>query len=444
LASEDLISPLLTVPPFPRARHAPLAERCPLDQNPASDAEVARLAARSAELGIADVPPEEFRRRAIEGWRYREPFTGAPISVEEAIELCGFWQRLIDTNRDIGAAMGFAAWKRETVEALLWGGRPVNFVSKAEAVPEGADVAIWRSRTPPTQLSALAERGAALIEVEDGFIRSAGLGADCVPPLSIVVDRLGAHFDPSKPSELEQIIQNGALPDGLVKRAGRLRALIVERGLSKYSAGHGALNRRAAGRRHVLVPGQVEDDRSVVEGGGKVRSNLELLRRARAEAPDAYVIYKPHPDVEAGHRAGAITDDEALEFADEIYRGDSISSLIDLVDEVHVITSLAGFEALIRGRDVTTHGVPFYAGWGLTTDLGEVPDRRTARPTLDELVAAVLLAYPRYLDPVSGLPCPAEVVVERLSAGDIPGPNLIVILRRVQGRIMRRLRSLVG
>jgi capsular polysaccharide export protein len=114
-----------------------------------------------------------------------------------------------------------------------------------------------------------------------------------------------------------------------------------------------------------------------------------------------------------------------------------------MVDEVHVNTSLAGFEALLRGKCVTTHGVPFYAGWGLTRDLGPVPVRRTARRSLDELVAATLLQYPRYLDPVTGLPCPAEVVVARLSQAESRDPGLLVGVRRMQGKLMRRLRSLV-
>ena len=50
-----------------------------------------------------------------------------------------------------------------------------------------------------------------------------------------------------------------------------------------------------------------------------------------------------------------------------------------MVDEVHVNSSLAGFEALLRGTKVSTYGVPFYAGWGLTEDHGPIPARRTAR-----------------------------------------------------------------
>jgi capsular polysaccharide export protein len=158
----------------------------------------------------------------------------------------------------------------------------------------------------------------------------------------------------------------------------------------------------------------------------------------RENNPDAYISYKPHPDVEAGHRNGSIPDELCLTLAQEIVRTGSISSLIDLADEVHVNTSLAGFEALLRNKPVTTYGVPFYAGWGLTRDLGCVPQRRTTRRSLDELVAATLLLYPRYLDPVTGLPCPPEILIRRLSAGGVgPKDGPVVRIRRWQGRVNR-------
>ena len=196
-------------------------------------------------------------------------------------------------------------------------------------------------------------------------------------------------------------------------------------------------------RRHILVPGQVEDDRAVQSGGCGLALNRDLLSRVRAAAPDAYIIYKPHPDVLAGHRRGEIAERDCLDLADEIATEAPIASLISMVDEVHVNTSLAGFEALLRGKCVVTYGVPFYAGWGLTRDKGPVPARRTATRNLDELVAAALLVYPRYLDPVTGLPCPAEIVVERLTRSDKPDRRMFVQLRRLQGRLMRTLRSFV-
>jgi capsular polysaccharide export protein len=172
-------------------------------------------------------------------------------------------------------------------------------------------------------------------------------------------------------------------------------------------------------------------------------SNLALLQKVRERAPDAYILYKPHPDVLAGHRRGAIPQACCLEHADEIVGDIPISSLIAMVDEVHVNTSLAGFEALLREKPVTTYGVPFYAGWGLTCDRGPVPARRKRSRSLDELVAAALLLYPRYLDPVTGLPCPAEVIVSRLSVAEQRDPGLVVAMRRLQGKFLRCVRSLV-
>ena len=95
-----------------------------------------------------------------------------------------------------------------------------------------------------------------------------------------------------------------------------------------------------------------------------------------------------------------------------------------------------GFEALLRGKRVTCLGTPFYAGWGLTDDRAMPITRRTATPDLTALVHAVLIDYPRYFDPKTGLPCPVEIVVERLSTGDIPkaGP-LNRIVAKLQGAL---------
>ena len=398
---------------------------------------------RSGEVTRDSEDPEVLLAAEF-GSEFRNPFTGEPMSAAEAIDLCGFWRHLIDSNRDVSSGLGFAFWKQKHVAPLLWNGsKPIQFVrSAAEARAEGA-VAVWRSKVGPQDLAELDRSQTSTIEVEDGFLRSQGLGADCVPPLSITVDRLGAHFDPSRPSALEHLLETSDFDRDIVARAADLRRLIVAAGLGKYERGGAVLDRPGGDRRHILVPGQVEDDRAVITGGCGLTSNLELLKRVRERAPDAYILYKPHPDVLAGHRRGLIPDRLCLGFADQVAGEFAIGSLIAMVDEVHVNTSLAGFEALLRGKQVTAYGVPFYAGWGLTTDLGPVPDRRNSKRTLDELVAATLLLYPRYLDPVTGLPCPAEVVVARLCATDKRDPSLLVGARRLQGKFMRRLRSLV-
>ena len=98
------------------------------------------------------------------------------------------------------------------------------------------------------------------------------------------------------------------------------------------------------------------------------------------------------------------------------------------------MTSLLGFEALVRGVPVTCLGAPFYAGWGLTRDLGPVPDRR-GTVDLATLAHAALIAYPRYWDPVSRRPCPPEVALDRLSQGDVPHPGRMNrLLSKAQGR----------
>ena len=375
---------------------------------------------------------------------YENPFTGERMDARALVELCGFWRQLIDGNRDLAGGIGFAFWKQGHVAPLLWGGTGnFRFFRSAHEVPTKAPVAVWRAKTADDQIALLSTGGNALVEVEDGFLRSQGLGADCVPPLSITVDRLCAHFDPSHPSELELLLENGEFDDATLVRARQVRELIVAAGLGKYERGGEPIQRPRSDRRLILVPGQVEGDRAVLSGGCGLISNLDLLARVRDQAPDARILYKPHPDVCAGHRRGSIPEELCLQHADEIVSDAAISSLIDVVDEVHVNTSLAGFEALLREKLVTTYGVPFYAGWGLTRDLGPVPSRRTSRRTLDELVAAALLVYPRYLDPVTGLPCPAEVIVERLSSSLGDHPGWLVVMRRLQGRLLRSFRSVV-
>ena len=132
-----------------------------------SDDELALLAAlagiavtcigsgRFASLGSGGIPAvrDALRRCAVHGLRYTDPFTGVAVEVTEAIELCGFWRNLIESNRDITAAVGFAFWKRPTVAPLLWGGTsPVSFVSKPMPTTKGQQIAIWKTRTDPATI----------------------------------------------------------------------------------------------------------------------------------------------------------------------------------------------------------------------------------------------------------------------------------------------------
>ena len=153
-----------------------------------------------------------------------------------------------------------------------------------------------------------------------------------------------------------------------VIRANELIHTLKNQGISKYNLG-GTAPTLPDGER-VLVVGQVEDDASIRLGAGELFTNRELLENARAARPDAVLIYKPHPDVVSGLRTG---DFDASGIADLVLPDADISALLGEVSELWTMTSLTGFEALLRGVHVVTTGAPFYAGWGLTQDLGDVP-----------------------------------------------------------------------
>ena len=139
---------------------------------------------------------------------------------------------------------------------------------------------------------------------------------------------------------------------------------------------------------------------------------MALLRAVRTAQPDAYILYKPHPDVAAGLRKAGQRDRDAHQFCDEVIEGVDTPQILSAIDEVHTMTSLIGFEALLRNVSVTCYGQPFYCGWGLTTDIRPVV-RRTARLTLDQLVAGTLIAYPRYISRGTGqFTSPERAVVE--------------------------------
>ncbi len=383
--------------------------------------------------------------------RYEDPFSGTPMTAEAAIALLADWRRVMLANRGIAACVGMSLWKRRRIAELFAtadarGSPPfhrqaadaVRAARGADGVPHGA-IAAWSTRMPSGLTERARASGVPVHRVEDGFIRSLGLGSDLLPPASVIVDGSGIYFDPSGPSDLEHLLQTHPFDDALRRRARLLIDRLVLAGISKYAAGGQAPALGApAGRLVVLVPGQVADDLSVRLGGGPIQDNLRLLQEVRAARPDAFIVYRPHPDVDAGHRAGAVPDAVALRSADRICRGGAMAPLISAVDEVHTLTSLAGFEALLRGRRVVTYGQPFYAGWGLTVDRSRIP-RRSRSICVEELAAATLLLYPRYVDPRTRLPCGPEVLIDRLADQALWRPTVLMRLRRLQGRARRRL-----
>ena len=311
-------------------------------------------------------------------------------------------------------ALDFSFWKRPYLRQLF-PGQKVRFVAGVGAVPPGSTLIVWGLHDAGVALP----EGVRVHRIEDGFVRSVGLGADLIRPLSWVVDELGIYYDATRPSQLERILSESTFPAEILQRAAALRTRLVNSGLTKYNVGAGMWQRPTNGRRVILVPGQVETDASITygapEGVCTVRRNMELLRAVRQANPAAWLVYKPHPDVLAGLRVMGQDEEAALRWCDEQVINVPMGDLLDKVDEVHVLTSLAGFEALLRGKQVICYGQPFYAGWGLTTDVTPI-SRRARCLALDELVAGSLIAYPKYLSRSNvGLTTPEQALDELLA-----------------------------
>jgi len=419
------------------------------DNELAALAGIAGCELKLASQGTFGLPDESSERHAarilqklLDECTYRNPFEGGETSLEATVERLSLWRGIIEANHGIASAAGIAWWKQAEIKTFLWAPRPLRFPRSEEraigiARKRSGAVAIWPSRVSPEMAEKAEAMDVPLVRIEDGFIRSVGLGSNLFPPFSIALDRRGIHYDPSRPSDLEHLLATSTFPPQLLERAENLRTFIIRAGVSKYGASrHHNFPARQPDRRLILVPGQVEDDMSVLNGGGGLTSNHELLRRARAMEPDAEIWFRPHPDVDAGHRKGAVRDEDALALADHVVRGGGMAQLLDIVDGVHVLTSLTGFEALLRSRPVTCHGTPFYSGWGLTRDILPAPKRRERALSLLELIAGVLILYPRYLDPVTGLPCPAEILIRRIAEQQHPRSTWLTRLRSLQGRIM--------
>lgn len=294
-------------------------------------------------------------------------------------------------------------WKRPFLRQYF-GSNGIHFTDEPERI--AADVAQGRRH-----LAWGADPKAAL-RLEDGFLRSRGLGAALVRPVSLILDDDGIYFDPTRPSRLETLISaRTTLSASAAHRIERFLTRLKALNLSKYNVGTGAPALPEGHR--ILVAGQVEDDASIRLGAGEICTNRALLLAARAAHPEAVIVYKPHPDVEAGLRRGKVTD--ADEIADLVAQSADPLSLIEACDEVWAMTSLIGFEALLRDTPVSCTGVPFYAGWGLTQDLGNTPARRAARPSLMALAHAVLIDYPRYFDPKTGVAIAPEEALDLLA-----------------------------
>lgn len=356
----------------------------------------------------------------IDYYQYIDPETGEFCELERLLEWICMQRKMRERFPAKVYALGFSFHKKPVVRDFFQGSE-VHFCNSSVDIPENETVVYWSRKF---EQDILLIKASNIIRLEDGFIRSVGLGADLIRPISWVMDRQGIYFDATQPSDLENILLTSEFNEQLLNRALNIRNKLVAHALTKYNVGADSwhlpikqvtdnVDGEVYNQISILVPGQVEADASLAYGAPGIKRNLDLLKAVRNANPEAYIIYKPHPDVVAGLRYAGQDEGSAGNWCDEVVIDVSMGAVLSQIDEVHTLTSLTGFEALLRGKKVVCYGQPFYSGWGLTDDVIPVL-RRGLSLSLNELVAGVLILYPVYMSRSTGKFTTPERALEEL------------------------------
>lgn len=391
---------------------------------------------------------------------YKHPMSGRSLTILEAIDELVWYRDKYRESQSFDKAFffGFSRWKHGWLKYFFDEIRPEQFrfvnpifgknhleLAKRKGLSPQSRIYIWGRREFPLVETFAKQNQLPVYRVEDGFVRSISLGSDLTQPYSLVVDSRGIYFDPTQSSDLEVLLTtyDFAGDSVLLKRAEAVIEDLVARKISKYNVFDHQRIILPDDKKVILVPGQVEDDASIQYGADGM-SNLALLKAVRKIRPDAHIIFKPHPDVVVGNRIGNIASHIALQYCDSILVEVSIDSLLQSVDEVHTMTSLVGFEALLRKKKVVTYGKPFYAGWGLTEDRRNIPSRKRIL-SLPELAAGVLLLYPRYIQYGTKVHCSLEILLDSFDLGlqEFRSSRRRQIIARLRNSVIRSAQKIL-
>jgi capsular polysaccharide export protein len=249
---------------------------------------------------------------------------------------------------------------------------------------------------------AATEKKIPYFRLEDGFIRSVGLGVQGAASFSIVTDDLGIYYDATRPSRLEQILmEHDFLSDTkLEEKAEQAINLIKSFKISKYNATTELPDSDITDndRKKILVIAQTAGDMSLEYGLGNNFSTSQIIAAALWENPGAEIYLKIHPDVIAGKKKSDLNIKQVPEKCRIITRDINPIALLEKIDKVYTKTSQMGFEALLLGKECVCFGMPFYAGWGLTDDRIKC-FRRNRKLTVNQVFAGAYILYCRYYNP---------------------------------------------
>ncbi len=235
--------------------------------------------------------------------RYVDPATKQACDIDTAIEWLvtnRWWQARLEGDLTI---YEFSRWKLPFVKAFIDLPRTTLFVKPKPRLKNllhpdhfrvnfSQPLLVWglakRQQVQKKLQSKLAEQSSdtpAIYCMEDGFIRSNGLGATLLAPLSVVIDKQGIYYDATQPSDLETLLQNcQPLSSEQRLRVNKLQDKLLNQRVSKYNVGVGIdvssiqnnswmQDAKISGRRRVLIIGQVEDDLAIQYCGFPIKTN---------------------------------------------------------------------------------------------------------------------------------------------------------------------------
>ncbi|WP_201566260.1 hypothetical protein [Psychrobacter immobilis] len=234
---------------------------------------------------------------------------------------------------------------------------------------------IWGYKAPDYFIEYIREEELDIFFLEDGFIRSGPDDESGAPPLSIVMDSQAPYFDTTRPNDLTDLIANfDFTQDGYDEAlAQEMLDYYVSHRVSKYNHQpyvdvvpiYGVKNKK-----RVLVLGQVPHDDSLKYGGGIGITLVDVVNKAIEDNPNAQIIVKPHPmTLNDLSIVSALTELDCLILTQSIHLVDALET----VDHVYTITSLGGFEALLRGKKVTVLGRPSYKNLCISDEKSNTP-----------------------------------------------------------------------
>lgn len=310
-----------------------------------------------------------------------------------------------NSTKPIALMVGFNDWKYGFVAdymkeyRVVFAQRKLRWIS-TKLNPKPDVIVVWGYTENRFIRRYSKNKNIPLYRMEDGFVRSALLGASHATPYSLILDKKGLYYNPTTETDLEHILNNYDFNEdkNLLDEAKNSLKLIVDMKISKYNIPVTKTIDKIGikMKKRVVVLGQVDADAAIVYGNPDKWTSEDLVKLAKIENPESEILYRPHPEVYNGYQKSKFKQKNIEHFAKVVSPDEPLMDFLETIDHVYVVNSLSGLEALLRGIKVTTVGKAFYAGWGLTDDRCKF-ERRERKLSLTELFAGIYLKYPMYL-----------------------------------------------